>query len=178
MGWISKIFRSVSKEEMKGLHLNMEESYWEVEGPDDFEETLNALIGWVPKDSILYFEDGSPDNEISAFMNKNSVPEVSHIAMGKIWPRPKVYHLPAKEHILRELAAIMQHHATPELAIHFHIYIKGKVLIEWHDAFSQPMLMNGSISEEKVKAFAGKIGKEYKKIIEQACAREASSSRP
>jgi hypothetical protein len=158
---------------MKGLHIDIKEPFWEVEGPTDFEELFNALIGWVPNDAILYFEDGSHDKEISAFMNSNAIPEVSPIALGTLWPRPKVYHLPGTDHILRELATIMQHHATPELAIHFHVYVKDNIILEWHDAFSQPMLMHGSITEEKVKAFADKIGKNYKKIVEQASPQDA-----
>jgi hypothetical protein len=167
MSFLRKIFRAVPKEEMKGIHINTDELFYELDGPEDFVEMFNALIGWIPQDAILYFEDGSPDKEIDKFMTANSIPEVSHLAMGTIWPRPKVYHVPATEKILHNLAMIMEHHATPELAIHFHIYCKDKVLLEWHDAFSQPLLMSGCIPEEKVKVFASKIRKKYRKIVKQ-----------
>ena len=59
----------------------------------------------------------------------------------------------------------MTHHAEPELAIHFHVYCNDSVLLEWHDAFSQPMLLSGAIPEEKIKVFANKIGKSFKRIV-------------
>jgi hypothetical protein len=167
MNWIAKLFKAVPKEEMKGIHLDTTNPFWEVEGPKDFVELFNALSVWMPTDAILYFEGGSPDEEIEDFMTNNSIPEVSHLAMGTIWPRPKVFHLPATDQILQGLSIIMEHHVEPELAVHFHVYHKDEVLLEWHDAFSQPLLMRGSIPEEKVKAFADKIAKKYKRIVEQ-----------
>jgi len=161
MGWIGRLFGVVPREEMEGIHLNTAESYWEINGPETFGEMFNALKGWVPEGAVLYFEGGSSNAEIDNFIAMYSVPEVSHVAMGTIWPRPKVFHVPATITALTELAKLMKHHVEPELAIHFHIYRNNLVLLEWHDAFSQPMLMSGVIPEKEVKVFADKIGKSY-----------------
>lgn len=177
MGWLGRLFGAAPKEEMEGICLSIAEFNWEVDGPKTFEEMFNALNGWVPEDAILYFEGGSPDAEIDNFIAVHSVPEVSHVAMGTIWPRPNVFHVPAVATILTELAGIMKHHAEPELAIHFHVYLGDSVLLEWHDAFSQPMLMSGVIPEEKVKVFADKIGKNYRKIVEQVAPSDADKPR-
>jgi hypothetical protein len=48
------------------------------------------------------------------------------------------------------------------LALHFHVYRAGKVLLEWHDAFGQPMLLAGSIPEKKVKSFVDALNMSYK----------------
>ena len=82
----------------------MTEPYWEVGGPQNFEELFNILIGWVPEDAVLYFEGGSPDAEIGDFLTTHAIPEVSHVAMGTIWPRPKGFHVPATPAVLAELA--------------------------------------------------------------------------
>ena len=165
MGWLSRLFGAVPKEEMKGIRLDTTGPYWEINGPKTFVELFNALQDLLPEGAILYFEDGCRDAEIDDFLNKQSIPEVSHVAMGTIWPRPKVFHLPATTSILTELSKIMKHHAEPELAIHFHVYLNDSILLEWHDAFSQSMLMSEAIPEEKVKVFADKIGENYKKVI-------------
>jgi len=164
---LGKLLRSVPKEEMEGIHLNTEEPYWELDGPDTFKDMFSTLKGWLPENSILYFEGGYPDEEIETFISTYSVPEVSHVAMGTIWPRPKVSHVPATDSNLGRLAEIMSNHAEPELPDHFHVYCDDKILIEWHDAFSQPLLMSGSFSEEKVKAFTDKIGKSYRKCVDE-----------
>jgi len=173
MKWMSKLFGAVPKEEMKGIHLDWTQPYWEVDGPKTFHELFNALQGWLPEGVILYFEGGSPDAEINDFMATYSVQEQAHVAMETIWPRPKIFHVPATTAILTELSRIMEHHAEPELAFHFHVYKNNSVLLEWHDAFSQPMLINGTISEEQVRVFAERTGKKFRKIVEQAAAADA-----
>ncbi|MGD9853018.1 MAG: hypothetical protein AB7T38_17355 [Nitrospirales bacterium] len=166
MGWLSRLFKAVPNDEMmEGIRLNTKETHWEIEGPKTFEEIFNALKGWIPEDALLYFEGGSPDPEIDSFIATHSVPESSHVARGTIWPRPKIFHIPATSIILTKLSKIMTHHAEPELAVHFHVYRDDAVLLEWHDAFSQPMLLSGAIPEEKIQVFANKIGQNFKKIV-------------
>ncbi|MBI1748050.1 MAG: hypothetical protein HYR55_15895 [Acidobacteria bacterium] len=166
MGRISKLFRAVAKDEMVGIHLDLTQPYWQVDGPKTFQELFDALQGWLPEGVILYFEDGSPDAEINDFMAKYSCQGQAHVAMNTIWPRPNIFHVPAEPAILTELSKIMEHHAEPELAIHFHVYKNNIVLLEWHDAFSQPIRLNGSIPEVQVENFAKKAGKKFRKIRE------------
>ncbi|MDT3778258.1 hypothetical protein PJI16_11890 [Nitrospira sp. MA-1] len=165
MDWLSRLFKAIPNDEMEGIRLSTRGTHWELEGPNTFEELFNALKGWIPEDALLYFEGGSPDAEINRFFAIHSVPETLHVAMGTIWPRPKIFHVPATRIVLTELSGIMKHHAGPELAVHFHVYRNDAVLLEWHDAFFQPMLMSGAIPEEKVQNFANKIGKKFRKII-------------
>jgi hypothetical protein len=165
MGWMRKLFKTTPKEEMEGIHLDLTQPYWEVKGPKTFQELFNALQGWLPEGVILYFEDGSPDAEIYDFMAAYSVPEQARVARGTIWPHPKVFHVPATTATLTRLSEIMEHHAEPELAIHFHVYKDNSVLLEWHDAFSQPMLMNGTIPGEQVKVFAERAGRKFRRIV-------------
>ena len=167
MGWLGRLFRAVLKEEavpeeeMNGICLDHTLPYWEVYGLRTFTELFHVLRGWLPEGSVIYLEGGLPDTEINDFIATYSIPEQTHVAMGTIWPRPKVFHVPATEAILTELAGIMDHHAEHELANHFHVYCANTVLLEWHDAFYQPMLISGSIPEEQIKLFADKVGKKH-----------------
>jgi hypothetical protein len=163
MGWLSKLLGSVPKEELDGLRMEIDGPFWDVDGPKTFTEILTALDGWLPDNSILYFEGGSPDKEINQFMAAKAISEQTHIAFGTIWPRPRVYHVPANHDTLRLLTTIMERHAEPELAIHFHVYRQGKMIIEWHDAFSQPMLIKGEMPEEQIKEFTRRLGTEYRR---------------
>jgi hypothetical protein len=166
MGWVSKIFGAVPKEGMEGIHLDTTQPYWEIKGPRSFMELFQALQDWIPEDTVLYFEGGSPDAVINEFMNEQSIPEKAHIAVGTIWPRPKIFHVPATTMVLVELSRIMEHHAEPELAVHFHVYQDNSVLLEWHDAFSQPMLISNAISQERIARLAQKMGTTFKKVVE------------
>ena len=131
-------------------------------GPSDF--SAPALDGWLPDGSVLYFECGYPDEEIDNFMEQYSISEQTHISFGTRWPKTKVFHVPATKELLISLCKIMEHHAEPELAVHFHVYRQEKVLIEWHDAFDGGMLVCGDFREEQVKDLSKKLGTQYKKV--------------
>ena len=151
MGWLRDRLGMTTKEERDGVHLDSSAPHREIRGPKDFPRLLRALGGWLPDGAVLYFEGGYPDAEIEAFMAAHAVPEPVHIALGTIWPRPRVFHVPATSATLGRLAEIMERHAGVQLAVHFHIHRDGAVLLEWYDAFLQDMMMvAGSISDEAV----------------------------
>lgn len=163
MGWFARLFKAVPQEEMEGIHLNMEEPHWSLNSPTSFVELFQALEDWLPEGSILYFEGGYPDEEILDFMIRWEIPEQSHVAFGTVWPRPEVHHVPASRETLVELAALMERHAGPELADHFHVYQDGLVLLQWHDALGDPILLSGDLSEGMVKELARRINVDYRK---------------
>lgn len=157
MTWLAKILRVVPRDEMDGICLDTSRPHWELSGASDFPALFAALPDLLPEGSMLYFEGGSPSGELREFLRVHSVPEPVHVAYGTIWPRPRVFHIPANEQTLMQLAELTESCASPELAIHFHVYRGQTVLLEWHDAFAQPMLLAGELPEEQVRAFAVKL---------------------
>jgi hypothetical protein len=163
MGLLAKIFGAVSREEMSGIRLDMSRSFWEVSGQTDFPALLSALPDLLSGECVLYFEGGAPSGELLEFLRQHRIPERAHVAYGTIWPKPTVFHLVAAAQTMGRLAELMRSHAYPELAIHFHVYRDQTVLLEWHDAFAQPMLLAGELPEPQVRAFAERLKMSYKK---------------
>jgi hypothetical protein len=157
MGILGKLFRVTPKEELKGIKINLNEPFWELEGETDFTNLLRALPEILPENGILYFEGGSPSGPLLDFLNTQSIPEQTHVAVGTLWPRPAYYHVPATKQNITKLADITERIAETELAIHFHVYSNGEIILEWHDAFTQPMLLSGKLTAEKIQAFADKL---------------------
>lgn len=162
MGWLGRLFNATPKEELDGIRMDTTSPFWEVEGKTTFAPLLRALADFLPGGRILYFEGGFPDRKLLDFFDAHAIPEQTHVAVATLWPRPAYYHVPATPQNLAELAVLAESHAEPELAVHFHAYRDGKVLLEWHDAFGQPMLLAGSIPEERVKSFAEALGMTFK----------------
>ncbi len=157
MGLFGRLFRVTPKEELKGIKLNLDEPFWELTGKTGFSALFRALHEIISENSVLYFEGGSPGGELLTFLKTKSIPEQTHVAVGTIWPRPDYYHVPATAENISRLADISENIAEPELAVHFHIYCKGEVILQWHDAFSDPMLLSGKLAEEKIRSFAGRL---------------------
>jgi hypothetical protein len=163
MGWLRRLLGATPKEEMDGIRLDTNQPFWELSGKTDFPSVLRALASLLPEGSILYLEDGSPNNELRRFLEACAIPEQSHVAIGTIWPKPAYHHVPATPQNLTELARLSEHCAAPELAVHFHAYHEGKIVLEWHDALDQPMLLSGIIPDNKVKTFAQTLSLETAK---------------
>ena len=157
MGWLTDWLGLTTKAERKGVRLDYLRPHRAIEGPQTFSQLFRALDGWLPDGSVLYFESGSPSAEIESFMAEHAIPEQIHIALGTIWPKPRVFHVPATNATLSRLAGIMEHHACPQLAVHFHVYRDGAVLLQWHDAFGQEMLVGPSVSDDQVGQLVGRF---------------------
>lgn len=131
-----------------------------------------------PPKPVLYFEGGSPNEEISTFMAAHAIPETVHIATGTIWPEPKVFHVPATRENIDLLADLAERCAEPELAVHVHVYRDREVLLEWHDAFTQPMLVAAALGENTVRGFAAALGATFEKGTSSNKASEAKREPP
>jgi len=166
MGFLAKLFGVVLRTHLKGICLGRDAA-WEVSPISDLPAFLRALPCLLPPESILYLEGGTPPKNIKAFLDARRVPEVSHIAMGTIWPKPKIFHLPATAGSLGTLAEFAEKVATSQVAVHLHVYINGRVLLEWYDAFGKdPFYLSAAISENKVKDFCSVLSLTYKRLGE------------
>jgi len=161
MGFLSKLFGAVPADERKGIFLDYRIPQWKVTRASDLPSFLRALSDLVPDGSILYLEDGTPPAAMLKFLQERSVPEQAHLAMGTIWPRPLTFHLPATRENLYALAQLAEHCATPEMAIHLHIYYANHVLLQWFDAFSDPFYVSKEIPEDKLKVFCRELSLHY-----------------
>lgn len=167
MGIFARLFNLVPKAERKGVSLG-EDTYWEAFGKVELPSLLRALPKLVPENAILYLEGGTPPKDIRAFLGSHCVPEVTHLAMGTIWPRPLVFHLPATSDNLFELADLAEKCNALEIAVHLHVYKAGGVILEWYDAFfDDPMYLSMDIPEDIVKNFCSELSLQYK-VIENA----------
>ena len=168
MNWLSKLYNSVPAEKRKGIHLNHNNPQWKIENPKRrcFSELFRALTYLVPPDSIAYFEDGSPGGALKTFFDERSVHEVSHVEMGTISLETPVLHVPASSENLLELAEIAEHYAEPEVAIHFHVYKDDEMLLEWYDAFANPIFVSKELPENKIKEFCNRLSVGYETYME------------
>src|ERR1035437_1312955 len=105
MGILARLFGATPREELKGICLG-KDAAWEVSPAHDFPSLLRALPLLLPNDAVLYLEGGSPPRDIKAFLDAHCAPERTHLAMGTIWPRPQIFHLPATTENLTKLAVL------------------------------------------------------------------------
>jgi len=74
--------------------------------------------------------------------------------------------VPASAQVLQKLADHADRCAYPELCTHLHVLAGGKVVLEWHDAFSAPCCISKELPAEGVKAFCAELGTSVKREVE------------
>ena len=136
--------------------------HWELSSPKDFSSFLRGLLVLFKDDAILYLEGGRPPEELKSFFDDHCLSEKTRIPHGTIWPRPKVFHLPITIENIDKLSELSDSCAEPQVAVHAHVYKNNKLLLQWYDAFADPMFISNEIKEHQINAFAEALQVNYK----------------
>ena len=158
MSWFAKLLGIVPKKEREGISLGNSPS-WMISTPSDISEFFRALSELVPPGSNLYLED-SYDKAVEDYLSERPAKNVCKVAVGTIWPRPKMFHIPITRDNLGGLAKLAERYS---ICVHIHAYNNGKVIVEWYDAFGKdPLYVSKEIPEEKVKEFCNQLRTTYR----------------
>ena len=108
--------------------------------------------------TFVYFE-GTTERRFEQWLEEHAVQVQLKIAVGTIWPKSDFYHVPIEPSLLEEAAGLVEQHGIAYPAIHVHVHDTQRVLLEWHDAFSDdPMYVHSTLPMERVDTFARAIG--------------------
>lgn len=152
--WLARLGkRSASSDE---ISLDLQNS-WEVDPTSDPSAFLRALSLVSCEGAILYVE-GTGEAHVAQKLAEIAVPAQANLARGISWPRPDMHHVPAEPATLAALATFLEDQPAGFAWSHCHLYADGAVLLEWHDAFQDPMYLSVQIAAERVAAFAGALG--------------------
>jgi len=131
---------------------------WEFSVPKDIPDFIRA-IPTLSNNAFLFLETSSSSRAIAKVLKEISVVPELDIAKGIIWPKPISYHVPVFPDTIETVAALFDNHIPFEVCCHFHVYSKGKIVLEWHDAFSnEPFLVSKDVSQDRANSFARGIG--------------------
>jgi len=134
---------------------------WEIEGISTARPFFSSIGILLPLPVYFCFEGTSIEPDVWALLQKNSASPHLQVPTGTLWPKPRVIHVLATAEFVSNLAAIADSHAEPEICDHLHAYKDSKLLLQWHDAFDLPILLDVSIPEEFVQNFCRAAGATY-----------------
>jgi hypothetical protein len=136
-------------------------SGWEVAGIRSAEKFFSALTEVLPLPVHLCFEGTSISSDVRTLLASSVVAATLQIPPGTIWPKSSVFHVLATEQFIHKLVALAGRHAEPEVCDHFHAYSDSHGLMQWYDAFDDPLLIDESIPEASLQSFCNKLGVQY-----------------
>lgn len=159
MRFFARLFGTVFREALTGAWMGPGPE-WSVEPINDASAFFRALPDLLPPGSILYLEDPLSD-EGAALASRHRIEPQLQIALGSCGGHAKNFHLPLTRETADALADFAAHHATPEIGMHIHAYHGDQVLLEWHDAFGQPLRLSTKLPESRVRAFCESLHCNY-----------------
>jgi len=140
----------------------LDESHcWQVSGVRAAEDFFLAVSLLVP-DATHMFLEGSPDPDIAALLADAADDAVEYAApVGTMWSWPQKnrrFSVQASPELFARLSSASLNHAEPEICDHVHVYRGQEPLVQWFDAFSNPLLISPSVTRERVEQFASAAG--------------------
>ena len=132
--------------------------FWEVLGVRTSEGFFASLPDLLPEGSILCMEETSMDRGLRLFLEENAEAPGREIERGTSVPRAKQHHVQVRPDRMAEVQDYADRLAEPEICDHVHAYHGEDLLIEWYDAWSDPLLVSRSIPGKKMAVLCRRVG--------------------
>jgi hypothetical protein len=126
---------------------------WELTAPAGQERIAAALETLLPQGSVVVLETTSFDPEVERLLRQYVVPAGIEIRAGILWPRSKMLHVGATSHSLKALHDLITTLPAPQVCDHLYAYAGKDLLLEWTDAFDDPIYLSPSLPEATVAEF-------------------------
>ena len=97
------------------------------------------------------------DRGLRLFLEKNAETPGREIERGTTLPRPRQHHVQVRPDRMAELQDFADRIAEPEVCDHLHAYRGEDLLIEWYDAWSDPLLVSRSIPGKRMAVLCRRI---------------------
>jgi len=133
---------------------------WSVSGVRDAEGFFRAVQPLVAGATHVFLE-GAPAQDVLTLLRAHVDPSEYRAPAGTLWSWPgreQRMSLKASPELFTALADAAAHHAELEICTHIHVYRDGEPLLQWFDAFIDPIIISRIISIEVVERFCASVG--------------------
>jgi len=133
-----------------------ESTCWSISGIRTAQSFFRAIFLLVP-DATQMFLEGSPAPDVEALL-ADAADDTDYLApVGTLWSWPQKerrFSVRASSQLFERLADAASHHAEPEVCSHVHFYRGEEALVQWFDAFLDPLLVSKVVPRERAEQFA------------------------
>lgn len=136
-----------------------ESNAWTVSGVRMADDFFRAVHSLVPDATHMCIE-GSPEPDVMAILAEAADDEPFKAPAGTFWSWPRRSRrisVRVSEQLLLCLAEVASHHAEPEICDHVHFYRGPEPLLQWFDAFLDPLLVSKAVPRERVWEFCSRV---------------------
>jgi hypothetical protein len=152
---LNRFLNWVFASQLRGVTLADPEP-WEISTAIDAASFLRALPTLPLDHGVILFE-GTTSRVVANWLRKHAQSEGLEIRPGTILPASDFWHLPLHVTTVEDLAALVETQAVSMPAIHLHVYEGSDVVLEWYDAFDEPLWLSRRLDRAAAEQFAKSI---------------------
>lgn len=119
--------------------------------PSDFVRALSLLA--MPNATLAL--EGTISDNVVDWLRLNASAEGLRISPGTLWPASDWWYIPLDAQKLEALARVI---GDEPPAIHLFVYEGDQVLLEWYDAFTDPLWLSRQLSRLQLDRFVARVG--------------------
>ena len=137
-----------------------ESKCWKVSGVKTAVKFFRAVPLLVP-DATHVFLEGSPAADVELLLVDAADGAEYAAPVGTYWSWPQKnrrFSVRASSALFARLSEAASQHAEPEICDHIHFYRDESALVQWFDAFLDPLLVSKVVPRERVERFAAAVG--------------------
>jgi hypothetical protein len=131
---------------------------WVVAAPSRPIAIASALRVLLSEQGVVALEGMSIHPEVKQTLQPHVIVPALEIGPGTLYPTPEWIHIRTTTDALTTLNELVNTLAGPETCNHLYAYEQGTLLLEWHDAFDDPIHVAGTVSAEVMVAFCSALG--------------------
>ena len=131
---------------------------WELLAPAKQDRIVPAMETLLPESSVVVLETTKFDSEVEEVLRAHAVPAGLHVRAGILWPRSTMLHIGVTHDSMLGLHDLITTLPAPQVCHHLYAYSGKDLLLEWTDAFDDPIYLSGSLPEATVAQFCNTLG--------------------
>jgi hypothetical protein len=131
---------------------------WTVPAPPRPIRLAAGLRILLSENGTVALEGLSIHPEVERLLHPHIVTPTLEIRPGTLHPTSKWVHVRATTDALKTLNDLVNSFADPEVCDHMYGYENATLLMEWHDAFSDPIQIADVVSTVVIEAFCSELG--------------------
>jgi hypothetical protein len=128
---------------------------WRISGVRNAEAFFQSVPQLIPEATHLFLE-GAPAPDIMAIILTHADQREYAAPIGTVWSWPQRnqrFVLAASSALFARLSEAAAQHAEPEICFHLHIYRDSEPLVQWFDAFDDPLFVSKVVPRARVEQF-------------------------
>ncbi len=131
---------------------------WVVSAPPRPIPFASAFRVLLSEQGVVALEGTSIHPEVKQTLHPHVIVPALEIRPGTLYPTPEWLHIRATADALSTLNELVNTCAGPEICNHLYAYQEGTLLLEWHDAFDDPIHVAGMVTPGVIAAFCAALG--------------------